>query len=141
MPRSHRHKKGQRGGNANNAEPVTISNGPSAWNNAITVVGDGWTQMMNALTLNPAQNATAASSTTLVPIANLNANVPPSASQKGGKGRGKGKGRSRKGGILAAGAVLEQAIVPLALVGLQHTYAKKHRRGNGHNTRRHIRRR
>jgi hypothetical protein len=103
----------------------------------MNTVGDGWTQMMNSLTLNPAQSPVAAASTSLVPIANPNANVPnlyKNGQMGGRKGR---KGRGRKGGILGAGAVLEQAIVPFALLGLQHTYAKK--RSHGKKTRRHRR--
>jgi hypothetical protein len=145
MPKSksHKMKKGQWGGNANNAAPVAVDSSPSAGNYLLSVVGDGWTQFTNALTLNPAQGPVASSQTAVVPIANPNANVSnydKSLGQSGGKRRGKGngKGRGRKGGFLGAETVVGQAIVPLALVGMQHTYAKRHKRGGKH-TRRHSR--
>ena len=143
MPKSksHKMKKGQWGGNANNATPVAVDSSPSAGNYLLSVVGDGWTQFTNALTLNPAQSPVAASQTTVVPIANPNANVSnydKSLGQSGGKRRAKGRGR--KGGFLGAETVVGQAIVPLALVGIQHTYAKRHKRG-GKQSRRHTRRR
>lgn len=141
MPKSHKRRssnKTQRGGNAlSSPSVVTLDNSPSGWSQVMNTVGDGWTQMMNSLTLNPAQGPIAAASTALVPISNPNANVPNvyKGGQVGGrKGR---KGRGRKGGILGAAAVVEQAIVPFALLGLQHTYGKKHRHGN--KTRRHRR--
>ena len=129
MPRSRKNmKRGtmkrQRGGSATNAAPVSVDNSDSGWNYTMKTVGDGWTQMMNSLTLNPAQSPAAAASTALVPIANPNANVPNL--YKGGRKRGV-KGRGRRGGILGVGAVLEQAIVPLGLFGLQHTYGKNRR--------------
>ena len=135
MPKSksHKMKKGQWGGNANNAAPVAVDSSSSAGNYMLSVVGDGWTQFTNALTLNPAQGPVAAAGTQVVSIANPNANVSnydkSLGTQKGGSRRGKGRGRVRKGGILGAGVVLEQAIVPLALIGMQHTYAKRHKRG------------
>ena len=141
MPKSHKRRsanKTQRGGSASSVPAlVSVDNSPSGWSQVMNTVGDGWTQMMNSLTLNPAQGPVAAASTALVPIANPNANVPNvyKGGQMGGrKGR---KGRGRKGGILGAGAVLGQAIVPLALFGLQHTYAKK--RGHSNKTRRNRR--
>lgn len=141
MPKSHKRRssnKTQRGGSASSSpSPVTLDNSPSGWSQVMNTVGDGWTQMMNSLTLNPAQGPVAAASTASVPISNPNANVPNvyKGGQMGGrKGR---KGRGRKGGLLGAGAVLEQAIVPFALLGLQQTYGKRHR--TGHKTRRHRR--
>ncbi len=54
--------------------------------------------------------------------------------QKAGK-RGK-KGKSRRGGFMSE--VINQAVVPFALLGLQQTYRKK--RTGGRKTRRHRRR-
>lgn len=139
MPKSRKMRKGQWGGNANNAAPVATDSSPSAGNYLLSVVGDGWTQFTNALTLNPAQGPVASSQTAVVPIANPNANVSnydKSLGQSGGKRRGKGRGR--KGGFLGAETVLGQAVVPLALIGMQQTYAKRHKRG-GKRTRRHSR--
>jgi hypothetical protein len=53
--------------------------------------------------------------------------------QKGGRRR---RGRGRKGGFLGAETVLGQAIVPLALIGMQQTYAKRHKRGGKQTKRR-----
>jgi len=136
MPKSRKMKKGQWGGSPASVAP---DSGPSAGNYLLSVVGDGWTQFTNALMSNPAQNIVAASQTDVVPIANPNANVPnydKSLGQSGGKRRGKGRGR--KGGFLGIGPVLTQAAVPVALLGMQHTYAKRHKRG-GKRTRRHSR--
>ena len=140
MPKSksHKMKKGQWGGNANNASPVAADSSPSAGNYLLSVVGDGWTQFTNALTLNPAQGPVASAQTAVVPIANPNANVSnydkSLGTQKGGRRRGKGRGR--KGGFLGAETVLGQAIVPLALIGMQQTYAKRHKRGGKQTKRR-----
>jgi hypothetical protein len=54
--------------------------------------------------------------------------------QTAGKRR-KGKGRSRRGGFL--GEVINQAIVPFALLGMQQTYRRK--RGGKKRTRKHRR--
>ena len=140
MPKSksHKMKKGQWGGNANNAAPVAVDSSSSAGNYMLSVVGDGWTQFTNALTLNPAQGPVASAQTAVVPIANPNANVSnydkSLGTQKGGRRRGKGRGR--KGGFLGAETVLGQAIVPLALIGMQQTYAKRHKRGGKQTKRR-----
>jgi hypothetical protein len=138
MPKSRKMKRGQWGGNANNAAPVAVDSSPSAGNYMLSVVGDGWTQFTNALTLNPAQGPVAAAQTQVVPIANPNANVSnydkSLGTQKGGRRRGKGRGR--KGGFLGAETVLGQAIVPLALIGMQQTYAKRHKRGGKQTKRR-----
>ena len=140
MPKSksHKMKKGQWGGNANNAAPVAVDSSSSAGNYMLSVVGDGWTQFTNALTLNPAQGPVASAQTAVVPIANPNANVSnydkSLGTQKGGRRRGKGRGR--KGGFLGAETVLGQAIVPLALIGMQQTYAKRHNRGGKQTKRR-----
>lgn len=137
MPKSRKMKKGQWGGSP---APVAPDNSPSAGNYLLSVVGDGWTQFTNALTLNPAQNIVAAAQTDVVPIANPNANVPnydKSLGQMGGRRR-RSNGRGRKGGFLGLGPVLTQAAVPVALLGMQHTYAKRKHRG-GKRTRRHSR--
>lgn len=137
MPKSRKMRKGQWGGNANNAAPVVGASGPSGWSSVLGTVGDGWTQFMNSLTLNPGQGPVAAAQTEIVPIANPNANVSnydKSLGQSGGRRRGRG----RKGGFLGLGPVLQQAAVPVALIGMQHTYAKRHKRG-GKRSRRHSR--
>ena len=52
-------------------------------------------------------------------------NGPPAGSQQGGKRRHRGS-RSKKGGYWAQ--VIEQALVPFGLLGLQNAYAKRTRK-------------
>ena len=129
-----RRTRSQRGG-AQGAYP------DSAWGFQMNNLGNGWTQFMNSMT-GPSQ------SNNIVPINNTNVPVK----MAGGKGRSKGrsqmlqrqqmlqqqqmqqsrgKGRGKKGGYW--GAVLEQGAVPLALLGMQQFYGKRHsRRHPGH---------
>jgi len=127
MPKSRKNMKKrsyQRGGSAANAAPVVLDNsGDSAWKSVFNAVGALPTQIQNALMLNSAQGPVAAASTSLVPISNPNANVPNV--YKGGRRKSRGKGRGRRGGLIGVGAVLEQAVVPLGLFGLQNAYSKR----------------
>jgi hypothetical protein len=142
MPKSRKMRKGMWGGSAINAaaSPASVSGagGPSGWSSVMNTVGDGWRQFTDSLMNNPGQNPVAAASTTLVPIANPNANVSNYYKGMGQMG-GRKRGRGRRGGNLGAGAVLGQAVVPLALLGLQHTYAKRSRHRGGRKSRRHSR--
>jgi hypothetical protein len=138
MPKSRKMRKGMWGGSAINPASVSGAGGPSGWSSVMNTVGDGWRQFTDALMNNPGQNPVAAASTTLVPIANPNANVSKINTGSGQMG-GRKRGRGRRGGVLGAGAVLGQAVVPLALVGLQHTYAKRTRHRGGKRSRRHSR--
>lgn len=105
----------------------------SAWGSVLNNYGDGWTQFMNSLTLSNNQNVASASSNDIVPIGRPNANDPSSSMLKGGSKKGK------KGGFLGIGAILEQAVVPFGLFGMQHSYGKSRRsKSSGHSkTRRH----
>ena len=49
-----------------------------------------------------------------------------------------GRRRRRRGGFLGLGEVVNQAIVPFALVGMQNTYRRK-KGGRGRRTRKHRR--
>lgn len=104
---------------------------PSAWGSILNTYGNGWTQFLNALTLQPGANAGSIGSNQLVPIGKVNANDPSSSmlNQKGGKKRRSGK--SKKGGFLGIGALLEQAVVPFGLLGLQQSYGKSRRNSSG----------
>ena len=51
-----------------------------------------------------------------------------SRGQSRGRSRGQGRSRSSRGGFM--GSVINQAVVPLALFGLQHSY-KRRRQFNG----------
>lgn len=66
----------------------------------------------------------------VIPVSQMPTSANLSAAQNGGRRR------RRRGGFL--GEVINQAIVPFALVGMQNTYRRK--RGGRHHTRRHRRR-
>ncbi len=120
--RKHGHRGGELAGNP-----------ASAWGWGLGTAGNGWTQFMNSLTLQPGQNIAAAKSNDLVPVGNPNANEPlQSVKMNGGRKRKHGKSRSRKGGNW--GAVLNQAAAPLALLGANQYFGKRSRR---HRSRKH----
>ncbi len=106
-------------------------------------LGNGWTQFMNTFSLQPGQNGTINQSNNIVQ------NHPK---MTGGAKRSnmmqmrqrqmlqaKGKSRGKKGGFF--GPVLEQAAVPLALLGAQHYYGKRNTRRNNGNKKSFKRRR
>ena len=116
--RKHSHRGGELAGNP-----------PSAWGWGLGTAGNGWTQFMDTLTLQPGQNIAAAKSNDLVPVGRPNANEPlQSVKMNGGRRRkyGRSKSRSRKGGNW--GAVLNQAAAPLALLGANQYFGKRSRR-------------
>lgn len=107
----------------------------SAWGYQMNNLGNGWTQFMNTLSVQPGSTS---QSNTIVPINNANAQSKMTGGRHGRHSRmqmqqqSRGKGRGKKGGYW--GAVLEQAAVPLALLGMQQFYGKRHsRRHPGHN--------
>ena len=100
--------RSQRGGNYGNYPD-------SAWGFQMNNLGNGWNQFMNSLSVQPGSSN---QSNNIVP--NNAQNVQPKMT--GGKHRRRGK----KGGYW--GAVLEQAAVPLALLGMQQFYGKRHTR-------------
>jgi len=98
-------------------------------------LGNGWTQFMNTFSLQPGQSGSVNQSNNI---------VQNNSKMTGGKRsnmmkmrqrqmlQAKSQSRGKKGGYF--GAVLEQAAVPLALLGAQQFYGKKHtRRNNGRN--------
>jgi len=99
----------------------------SAWGYVYNTVGDGYTQFRNALTLQPGDNLGTINNNDIEPKSNLNAQstqgYPTSSDlsliQKAG-GR-----RKRFGGNM--GAIVNQALAPLSLLALQHSYAKRKR--------------
>lgn len=110
---------------------------PSAWGSVFNTYGNGWTQFMNALTLQPGANAGSMGSNDLRPIGNVNANDPNSSllKQTGGRKRAKTQRKGKRGGSLAIGAVLEQAIVPFGLLAMQNKYGKSKRTKSSSNKR------
>lgn len=129
-------RRGQQGG-------ALAGNPPSAWGWGLGTVGNGWTQFMNSLTLQPGQNLGTVQSNNLVPIGGINAQdaqgmIGPNlkgdipGSQAGGKKRRHRRSRAKRGGNFLA--VAEQAAVPVALIAMNNTLGK----GRSH-SRRHRR--
>lgn len=102
-------RRSQRGGDL-------AGNPPSSWGWVNGTVGNGWTQFMNSLTLQPGQNLGTSQSNNIVPVGNINAqdaqpgvgtnlkNGIPSTSgggkrKKRSQSKGKGRSRLKKGGI------------------------------------------
>lgn len=120
----------QRGGDLN-------GNPPSAWGYGLGTVGNGWTQFMNALTLQPGQNSGTIQSNAIVPVNNINAqdsqpsigsNLKGGIPQSGGRRRRRHKRGSKRGGTFGAlGAVVNQAIVPGTLLAAQQMYKPRRR--------------
>lgn len=125
----------------------------SAWGFQMNNLGNGWTQFMNSLSVQPGQNTGTSQSNNIVPN---NAQDTTKMMAGGKKHRhkrykkmrhmqqmqmqqqqqqmqqSKSQSRGKKGGYW--GAVLEQAAVPLALLGMQQAYGKSHssRTGSAH---------
>ncbi len=99
-------------------------NPASSWGWGLGTAGNGWTQFMNSLTLQPGQNIAAAKSNDLVPVGRPNASEPLQSVKMGGgkRRRTRTRSRSRKGGNW--GAVLNQAAAPLVLLGDNQIYGK-----------------
>ncbi len=118
----------QRGGDLN-------GNPASAWGYGLGTVGNGWTQFMNALTLQPGQNSGTIQSNDIVPVNNLNAqNAQPhlNSNLKGGRRRRRHRRGSKRGGTFGAlGAVVNQAIVPGTLLAAQQMYKPRRSKRRG----------
>jgi hypothetical protein len=94
--------------------------GDSAWQWQLNNLGNGWTQFMNSLSLQPGENLGTSQSNSIVPIRNLNAqNSRPVLPQKMTGGR---RHKAKKGGNW--GAVIGQAAVPLTLLAMQQSYGR-----------------
>jgi hypothetical protein len=92
----------------------------SAWGFQMNNLGNGWTQFMNSLSLQPGQSASNQSNV-IVPIRNAGKMVGGKKHRRAGRARS--QGRSKKGGYW--GAVIEQAAVPLTLLGMQQVYGRR----------------
>ena len=107
-------------------------NPPSSWGWGLGTLGNGWTQFMNSLSLQPGQNLGASQSNAIVPVGNPNAqtsqgNIGPNMNggipgQQGGRRRR----RYKRGGNI--GAVISQAAVPGALILMNNAMGKRSRR-------------
>jgi hypothetical protein len=126
-------RRAQRGGDL-------AGNPASSWGWVNGTVGNGWTQFMNSLTLQPGQNLGTVQSNNIVPVNNINAQdsqpsigtnlqggIPNSVGGRRRRRKSRGK-RSKKGGNLLA--VANQAIVPGFLLAAQQTFGKsrKHKK-------------
>jgi len=118
------HRRKHRGGSAPNSSSyssattyggVVNGSGDSQFNRVFSQTGmDGRSQ-----------------SNTIIGVQGQNAGIPPSLAQRAG-----GRRRSKKGGFW--GEVINQAIVPFGILGLQQTYRrKKSVGGKTHRRRRH----
>lgn len=121
-------RRGQHGG-------ALAGNPPSAWGWGLGTVGNGWTQFMNSLTLQPGQNLGTIQSNNLVPVGNINAqdaqgmvgaNMKGDVPQSGGRKRRQRRSRAKRGGNFLA--VAEQAAVPVALIAMNNTLGSRRRR-------------
>lgn len=125
--RSMRRTRSQRGGDL-------AGNPASSWGWVNGTVGNGWTQFMNSLTLQPGQNISTMHSNNIVPVGNINAqNAQPALNPNmgGGKRNRRHKSRARRGGSRRGGswgAVASQAAVPAVLLAAQQTFGKSRRR-------------
>ena len=132
--RTRRQGQRQRGGEL-------AGNPPSSWGWGLGTAGNGWTQFMNSLTLQPGENLGTVQSNNLVPVGNINAqnaqgNIGPNMTgdipKGGGRRRRRAKSMSnnatRRGGSWEV--VASQAAVPGILLAAQQTFGKsrKHKR-------------
>jgi len=123
-------RRGQHGGNL-------AGNPASAWGWVNGTVGNGWTQFMNSLTLQPGQTSASAQSNDLNPVTNLNANNQQpylNANMSGGRkkrGHKKHYGKAKCGGSFMG--VANQAIVPGTLLAIQQLFGNGKSRKNSKN--------
>jgi hypothetical protein len=119
-------RRGQHGG-------ALAGNPPSAWGWGMGTLGDGWTQFMNSLTIQPGQNLGTIQSNNIVPVGGVNAqdaqgmigsNLKGDIPQAGGKRRRHRRSRAKRGGN-----VVGQAIVPGALIAMNYGFGKSRSRG------------
>lgn len=122
-------RRGQHGG-------ALDGNPASAWGWGMGTLGNGWTQFMNSLSLQPGQNMGTVQSNNIVPVGNSNAqnsqgmigpDMKGDIPQNGGRKRKHRKSRGKRGGN-----VLAQAAVPLALIAMNNVMGSRRRKGRKH---------
>ena len=122
--KSHKRSRKHRGGAAPN--PSSYS---SASSYGMAVNGTGDSQFNRVFSQSGMDGRF--QSNTIVGAQGQNLGLPPTVAQRAG-----GKRRSKKGGFW--GQVINQAVVPFGILGLQQTYRRKnHRGGKTHRRRRH----
>ncbi len=131
--RSHRRRRHSRTHSRRHQRGGALDgNPPSAWGWGLGTLGNGWTQFMNSLSLQPGQNLGASQSNAIVPVGNPNAqtatgNIGPNMTGDIPKGGARRRRRTcKRGGNLAP--VIAQAAVPGALLILNQTAKRRHRR-------------
>jgi len=122
--KSHRRSRKHRGGAA--ADPSSYSSA-STYGTAVNGTGDSqFDRVFNQSGINGRFQ-----SNTIVGVQGQNLGLPPTVAQKAG-----GRRRSKRGGFW--GQVINQAVVPFGILGLQQTYGRKHHKGGKtHRRRRH----
>jgi hypothetical protein len=114
-------------------------NPASAWGWGMGTLGNGWTQFMNSLTLQPGQNLGTSQSNNIVPVNNVNAqdsqgmigtnlkgDIPKVGGGKRRRARSRARSSSKRGGNL--GSVLYQAVVPGTLFALNQSAKRRNKR-------------
>jgi len=117
----HRHRHGRKHRGGSSANPSSYS---SASTYGMAVNGSGDSQFNRVFSQSGMDSRS--QSNTIVGVQGQNAGIPATLAQKAG-----GK-RSKKGGFW--GQIINQAIVPFGILGLQQTYRRK--RSGGGKTRR-----
>jgi len=111
-------------------------NPPSAWGWTMGTLGNGWTQFMNSLTLQPGQNLGTIQSNDIVPVGDVNAQDAAQgmigANMKGDIPTklvgGEKRRRHRRSRAKRGGNVLAQAAVPLTLIAMNNALGSRRRR-------------
>ena len=144
----HRKRNMQRGGEL-------AGNPPSAWGYGLGTMGDGWTQFMNALSLQPNQNGNINQSNNIVPVGTVqnyqNMNTKIAGGRKKYRGGNQHTGPMSMPGAMPGamsvsmpvsmppktggkkrrtrgGNVIAQAIVPASLVLMNNAFGKNSRK-------------
>ena len=119
----HRHRHGRKHRGGSSANPASYS---SASTYGMAVNGSGDSQFNRVF-------GNGGNSNIITGVQGQNAGIPATLAQKAGGKRSTSGKRSKKGGFW--GQIINQAIVPFGILGLQQTYRRK--RSGGGKTRRH----
>ena len=119
----HRHRHGRKHRGGSSANPSSYS---SASTYGMAVNGSGDSQFNRVF-------GNGGNSNIITGVQGQNAGIPATLAQKAGGKRSTGGKRSKRGGFW--GQIINQAIVPFGILGLQQTYRRK--RSGGGKTRRH----
>jgi hypothetical protein len=121
----HRHRHGRKHRGGSSANPSSYS---SASTYGMAVNGSGDSQFNRVF-------GNGGNSNIITGVQGQNAGIPATLAQKAGGKRSTSGKRNKKGGFW--GEIINQAVVPFGILGLQQTY--KGKRSGGGKTRRHRR--